>query len=141
MRNLLHKYQELIRFMLVGIMNTLFGASLMFILYNLFDVSYWWASAANYFFGSILSFCLNKQFTFQVDYQRRQIMRFTMNIALCYLVSYGISKPLIEALLSQLSANLQDNISMLLGMVLFTIFNYFGQRYFVFKRVNIRQNT
>ena len=134
MQKLLKRHQELIRFMLVGVVNTVFGASLMFILYNLFDVSYWWASAANYFFGSILSFCLNKQFTFKADYQHRQIMRFTVNIALCYLVSYGISKPLIEALLSQLSANSQDNISMLLGMVLFTIFNYFGQRYFVFKK-------
>ncbi|MGY3724290.1 Putative flippase GtrA (transmembrane translocase of bactoprenol-linked glucose) [Granulicatella balaenopterae] len=134
MKKIFRKHQEFIRFMLVGIMNTLFGASLMFILYNLFHVSYWWSSAANYFFGSILSFCLNKQFTFQVDYQHRQIMRFTLNIALCYLVSYGISKPLVEALLRQLSANLQDNISMLVGMVGFTILNYFGQRYFVFQK-------
>ena len=53
------------RFIIVGVVNTLFGMGLMFVLYNVFHVSYWWSSAANYFFGSILSFILNKFYTFR----------------------------------------------------------------------------
>ncbi len=132
----LMKYQQLMRFMLVGVVNTLFGASLMFILYNICHVNYWWSSAANYFFGSIVSFYLNKRFTFQVRYYRRQIIYFTLNIVVCYFISYGIAKPIVELFLVSISVKSQDNLSMLLGMILFTMLNYVGQRYVVFKREN-----
>lgn len=53
------------KFILVGIINTLFGTAVMFICYNVFHLSYWVSSASNYIFGSILSYFLNKRFTFQ----------------------------------------------------------------------------
>lgn len=40
-----------IKFLIVGVVNTLFGAAIMFGLYNLAGCSYWLSSAANYFFG------------------------------------------------------------------------------------------
>ena len=54
-----------IKFGIVGVINTIFGTAIMFGLYNLAGCSYWLSSAANYFFGSILSYFLNKNFTFQ----------------------------------------------------------------------------
>lgn len=53
------------KFILVGIANTLFGTAIMFVFYNVFHLSYWVSSASNYIFGSILSYFLNKHFTFQ----------------------------------------------------------------------------
>jgi hypothetical protein len=53
------------KFILVGIINTLVGTGVMFALYNLLHQSYWFSSAANYVTGSIVSFFLNKYFTFQ----------------------------------------------------------------------------
>ena len=53
------------KFIMVGIVNTLFGTAVMFSFYNLLHFSYWVSSAANYIFGSILSYFLNKHFTFQ----------------------------------------------------------------------------
>ena len=60
------------KFILVGVINTLFGAGVMFLLYNVafknyheMNWAYWVSSAANYILGSILSFFLNKNFTFQ----------------------------------------------------------------------------
>ena len=53
------------KFILVGIVNTLFGTAIMFLFYNVFHLSYWISSASNYIFGSILSYFLNKHFTFQ----------------------------------------------------------------------------
>ena len=67
------------RFILVGIVNTLFGTAIMFVFYNVFHLSYWLSSASNYFFGSILSYFLNKSFTFRygkTDF--RSIFRFTV---------------------------------------------------------------
>ena len=126
--------QKTIKFILVGIVNTLFGTAIMFGLYNLAGCSYWISSAANYFFGSILSFILNKNFTFQnKESLSKTVPRFVVNILVCYLLAYGIAKPTVLYLLQGYSITIQENIAMLVGMCLFVGFNYLGQRYFAFK--------
>lgn len=60
-------------------------------------------------------------------------MRFALNIAVCYLLAYGIAKPAVNWMLSGASVSLRDNCSMFAGMVLFTGFNYIGQRFFAFR--------
>ena len=56
---------KLLRFLIVGVINTLVGSAIMFGLYNLAHCTYWASSAANYVLTSILSFFLNKYFTFK----------------------------------------------------------------------------
>lgn len=124
-----------VRFIIVGVINTLFGTAIMFVFYNVFHLSYWISSASNYFFGSILSYFLNKSFTFKygkTDF--KSVFRFTVNILVCYLLAYGIAKPLMRYLLSGFSVSVQENVSMVLGMVLFVGLNYLGQRFFAFKK-------
>lgn len=122
------------KFILVGIFNTLLGMAIMFGLYNLAGASYWVASAANYILVSILSYILNKKFTFQHEGQVvKSGLRFTVNIAVCYLVAYGVAKPAALHLLASSSQSLQENVAMAIGMCLFTGLNYIGQRAFVFK--------
>ena len=44
----------------------------------------------NYVVGSVLSYFLNKHFTFEVrEYSASQVLRFIVNIAVCYAVAYG----------------------------------------------------
>ena len=106
----------------------------MFVLYNIFSVNYWISSASNYIVGSIVSYFLNKYFTFQnKERSAKQVICFIVNITLCYLIAYGGAKKLILLLLSGLSTEWQDNIAMVCGMGLFVILNYFGQRFFAFK--------
>lgn len=122
-----------LRFVLVGVVNTLVGMAIMFGLYNLAHCSYWISSACNYILTSILSFFLNKYFTFQnQEKSGAQAVRFAVNIAVCYLLAYGIAKPLCIWLLSGVSQIIRDNVSMLVGMCLFTVLNYLGQRFFAF---------
>ncbi|GKH49756.1 hypothetical protein CE91St46_08670 [Eubacteriales bacterium] len=126
--------RTILKFLIVGVVNTLFGTAVMFSLYNLAGCSYWISSAANYILGSILSFFLNKYFTFQnKERSWRQVVRFTVNIAACYLVAYGVAKPAVRMLLSGQSVSIQENAAMLVGMCLFTGLNYFGQRFFAFR--------
>ena len=126
--------RTILKFLIVGVVNTLFGTAVMFSLYNLAGCSYWTSSAANYILGSILSFFLNKYFTFQnKERPWRQVVRFTVNIAACYLVAYGVAKPAVRMLLSGQSVSIQENAAMLVGMCLFTGLNYFGQRFFAFR--------
>ncbi len=122
------------KFMLVGIINTIVGTGVMFLLYNLAGVNYWISSASNYIVGSIVSYILNKYFTFNnKEKSLRQMIKFVVNISVCYLLAYGIAKPMVAFILSPLSVTAKDNIAMLVGMGLFVILNYIGQRFFVFK--------
>lgn len=129
--------EKLLRFLMVGVLNTAVGAALMFGLYNLAGWSYWLATAANYTLTSILSFVLNKYFTFR-DRTRswQQVLKFALHIAVCYLAAYGIAKPLCRAVLTHADPMLRDNVSMLAGMVIFTGLNYLGQRLFAFRSSN-----
>ena len=127
--------KKLAKFLVVGVINTLVGTAIMFGLYNLAHCSYWVASAANYILTSILSFFLNKYFTFgSKEKSAAEVLRFAVNIAVCYLLAYGIAKPLCLAALAGASAAVRDNVSMFVGMCLFTGFNYLGQRFFAFKQ-------
>lgn len=123
------------KFIIVGIINTAVGTSIMYILYNVAHTSYWFSSFMNYFIGSIVSFFLNKYFTFNnKSHSAKQIILFTINILFCYLVAYGIAKKIINFLLFDYSITVRENIAMFAGMVLFTLLNYFIQRYIVFKQ-------
>lgn len=126
--------KKLIKFIIVGILNTVLGMMIMFGLYNFAGLSYWISSAANYILVSIFSFVLNKKFTFQHEGKTVQSgLRFAVNIAACYLLAYGIAKPCVLAIMEGCSKTVQENIAMVVGMCLFTGFNYLGQRCFVFR--------
>lgn len=122
------------KFILVGIANTLFGTGIMFVFYNVFHLGYWISSLSNYVFGSILSYVLNRLFTFRSkDATVKTLPRFILNISLCYLLAYGIAKPLVAHILLGFSKTIQENLAMLAGMCLFVGLNYIGQRFVVFK--------
>lgn len=124
---------KLLKFLLVGVINTLVGAAVMFLLYNVAHIGYWISTACNYIVGGIVSFFLNKYFTFtNHEKSLRQVLLFILNLAICYVIAYLIAKRAVYALLSSQSETFRDNISMIVGMVLYTILNYFGQRLLVF---------
>ncbi len=123
------------KFVLVGIVNTVVGTAVMFVAYNIFHFNYWISSASNYIIGSIVSYFLNKYFTFQnKEKSVKQIVMFIINITICYLLAYGLAKPIVAWILNDQSKLVQDNVSMLMGMGAFVVFNYLGQRIFVFKK-------
>lgn len=122
------------RFLLAGIVNTLAGCGTMFLLYNLAGCSYLVSSAANYIVGGIVSFFLNKYFTFRRrEWSWGQVWRFTLNVAVCYGLAYGAAKPLAVMALADTPKDIQENVAMLIGMCLYVALNYFGQRFFAFR--------
>ena len=126
-----------IKFLMVGVINTLVGTGLMFILYNIFSANYWISSASNYIVGSIVSYFLNKYFTFQNEEKSwKQILSCVVNITVCYLIAYGVAKPVVSWIFSGFNEKIQGNLSMLAGMCLFVVLNYLGQRLFVFRKKN-----
>ena len=97
-----------VKFILVGLINTAVGTTVMFLSYNLLHLSYW------------------------IEKSGKIVLKFVLNIMLCYLLAYGVAKPLAMKILSGAAVEVQENVAMLVGMVLFVGFNYLGQRYFAF---------
>ncbi len=130
-----------IKFIIVGVINTLVGWLAMFITLHIMDsaganhnISYWTSSAVNIIVGSIVSYILNKHFTFQSKTEsKKDIGKFIINILICYVLAYGIAKPLAQLAFKSASKLLLQVISLLSGSILFTVLNYFGQRFWVFK--------
>ena len=122
-----------LRFILVGVVNTLVGTAIMFFCFNVLAWSYWISSALNYIVGSIVSYLLNKRYTFQQKgHDWYTVLKFMMNITVCYVLAYGLAKPLVTLMLSEVSTNIQGNVALLTGMVLFVGLNYIGQRFWAF---------
>ena len=97
------------KFVLVGIVNTLVGTGVMFAAYNLLHLSYWVSSASNYVVGSIVSYFLNKYFTFQnKEKSWKQLGMFVINITICYLLAYGMAKPVVSWILHNQSKSVQE---------------------------------
>lgn len=127
--------KTMIKFAAVGVINTLVGNGLMFLLYNLAHFNYWLSSSTAYVIGSIVSYFLNKYFTFKKQGSSfKEIALFALNIAVCYLIAYGSAKPLCNIVFSFLGNTARDNLAMLAGAGLFVVLNYFGQRFLVFTK-------
>lgn len=125
---------RILRFLLSGMANTLVGALMMFLLYNLGNVSYWISSAASYIAGGILSFFLNKFFTFKNTQKSiRQIILFAINLIVCYLIAYICAKKIVFFALQDKSEKIRGNAALFCAMCAYTVLNYIGQRFFVFK--------
>lgn len=121
------------KFLLVGVGNTLLSMVLMFLLEGL---GYWPSTAIAYVAGSVMSFFLNRSFTFQ---SRAELwpsaLKFAVNVAVCYLIAYAAAQPLAAWILGRtaIPAIWQERLAKLGGMGLYTVLNYFGQRFFAFR--------
>jgi len=126
------------RFLLVGVFNTLVGLSASFLFFNVFGLGYWASTFAGNTIGAIVSYALNRSFTFRSTASvASSWWRFALVILICYGISYGAGIVLAEAagaLLPGVSAKLLHNGAILVGNGLYVICNYAGHKYFTFRR-------
>ncbi len=126
--------KSVLKFLLVGVMNTLLSLALMFVLE---DLGYWISTAVAYIAGAILSFFLNRKFTFESKEKvPNAVIKFAVCILLCYIVAYSLAQPVVSLVLGKtaISAIWQERIAKVFGMGLYTVINYLGQRFFVFDK-------
>ena len=118
------------RFLLVGVGNTLLSLMLMFLLEGL---GYWPSTAIAYVAGAVMSFFLNRSFTFHSDERFwPSAVKFAVNVAVCYLLAYSLAQPIAAWVLggTGIPPIWQERLAKLGGMALYTVLNYFGQRFF-----------
>lgn len=136
MINILKKLfdRKLLKFFLIGCLNSIIRAGGMFIFYNCFEVSYWISTAVNYVIGGFISFFLNKYYTFN-DRSKSfyQFLAFVVTLVGCYILGYVFTKWAIYKIFINSSESFKDNLSMIAGFCIYSVVNYVIQRLVIFK--------
>ena len=128
------KNNELVKFLIVGVLNTIIGASIMFVAYNLMGLSYWLSTSLNYIIAGIFSFFANKKFTFKSEGKTFQkIILLIITLVFCYFIAFYSSKK-IMIFINIDNIKLKENVSMVLGMIIYTALNFILQKKIVFRK-------
>lgn len=118
---------SLIKYLLVGVINTIFGFSIVFLL-MFFGVMPEVANFLGYFCGFILSYFLNKHFTFKSqNSHRRDFWRFFIAMAGAYLINF------IALIIAHRICGVDKYIAQVIAGVCYTISGYVFSRFFAFK--------
>ncbi|MFZ3589875.1 GtrA family protein [Bacillus sp. DJP31] len=124
LRDYLRQTNSFVRFLLVGVMNTLVGLSLILILMNAFEMNYWLSTFIGNGTGAVISYFLNRKFTFKSQRShQRGAPAFFVVILICYFGSYSISAWMIN-----MSNQPQEELAVLVGCAFYTLTNYCGQK-------------
>lgn len=127
-----------VRFLLVGVVNTIVGLSSMYLFLNGFSFSYWVSTFLGNVIGACVSYILNRSFTFKSNAAvGTSMLRFAIVILICYFISYFLGEKIALFLFSQVSllgTKYAQDAAVLFGTGIYTITNYLGQRLFVFKQ-------
>ncbi len=131
-------HNSFFRFLLVGVGNTLLSAAITFGLYNLAHWHPVLSSAIAYVAGATMSFFLNRFFTFHSDEElKKSAVKFAINVAVLWVVTTPFLQPLLaKALQSVFVETWANNVSLVICMGLYTVLNYFGQKFFAFRKSN-----
>ena len=111
-------------------------------MFALEGLGYWPSTAIAYLAGAVMSFFLNRHFTFHSNAAiGPAAARFALNVAVCYVAGYGLARLIMGALepLGLLPPVWWERLSKLVGMGLYTCLNYFGQRFFAFREEKRRE--
>ena len=136
--------RTLLIYSVVGVLNFIVCTLLMFVLYNQLHVSEHVAPVVNYGLGSLIWYLSCRYLIFRDRKTTPDlILRFAIEVVVCYGLSYYVVAPLVGKLILQWErvlsffsfggvAKIEGNCSMTVGMLAYAVLNYFGQRYFVF---------
>ena len=118
-------FKQFLTYNLVGIVNTLFGFSIIFIL-MFFGVGATLSNAIGYAFGSLLSYMLNKKYTFKSkEKSKTMALKFFSVLGLAYVFNFITLQwllPLTNPYLAQVGAAL-----------VYTLSSFVLAKFFVFK--------
>ncbi|MEG0751768.1 MAG: GtrA family protein [Oscillospiraceae bacterium] len=128
-------------YLLVGGTNTLASWVLTYLLTQFLHTGYWLTSAITFAIGGTYSYLLNRKYTFNASElpHSRTLPRFTINLLICYFISYISAKQLLDYMFANVwqvswSDDVVTLIKLLSANVLYIVINYLGQKFFAFKK-------
>lgn len=145
-----------ILYCIIGILNFIVCTTIMFLLYNLGICSEKVAPLVNYGLGGLIWYfsCLKLIFPGQKQ-TVGLVVRFILEIIVCYVLCYYWLAPPIYNMLSEIEGfrtaftflmhlpeeQFAANCNMAIGAMLYAVVNYFGQRYVVFHTIHRRKKA
>lgn len=144
---------EFIKYCLVGVVNTLVGISTAYILLNPLRQSYTISTIGAYITGIIVSYILNKTFTFKFKGGNDFVLfaKFAFSMLPCYVISYYLISPFLTKLALKVDfiysiANwfftlfgvsqdkIFDNSAIVMSMGVYLILGFSLNKYFIFRK-------
>ncbi len=144
---------EFIKYCLVGVVNTLVGISTAYILLNPLSQSYTISTIGAYITGIIVSYILNKTFTFKFQGGNDFVLftKFALSMMPCYVISYYLISPFLTKLVLKVDfiyamANwffsmfgvtpdkITDNATIVMSMGIYLILGFSLNKYFIFHK-------
>ena len=127
--------KSLLIFLIIGGLNTVVSVMGSQLLYGV--LGYWGSTALMFAVCSVFSFIFNRKYSFESKAPLLQsAVRFSLVIAGCYLLSFGLSDLIVPGFLARFFPVVPEawrgRIAMLAAQVIFTGCNYLGQRLWAF---------
>lgn len=119
------------RFLIVGVANTLLGLSVIYAAKGFWQVDDVSANIVGYSAGLVLSFTLNRRWTFAHFGPRLPALARFLLVALA---AYGLN--LVTVMSAILYFGVNSYIAQALGIAPYTLTAYFGSKYFAFRSHN-----
>lgn len=116
-----------LRFSAVGVINTALGLTVIFALMRFGGVQYIVANAIGYAVGTVVSFILNRSWTF---YHKGPVLSSAVRWVLVIAIAYGAN--VCAIILSHEYFGIDRYISQALGVVAYTGLSYIGGRFYAF---------
>ena len=120
--------RELVRFVVVGLLNTAIGLAVIVSLYTVAGLGLAASNAAGYAVGLVVSFILNGKWTFTAS---QLGLRQVIGFAVVFAMSFGISLGLVHAMMS---LGVAYPLAQLCGVGLYSGVMFVGMKYAVFAR-------
>ena len=115
-----------IRFIIIGLCNTLLGLSIIYALKWFLGVNDTVANVTGYAIGILFSFTLNSRWTFEYNGKLfMALIRFLLVIGLAYLCN-------LMTVLLLIKSGVNSYIAQAAGIIPYTVVAYIGSRYFAF---------
>jgi putative flippase GtrA len=118
----------LVRYLAVGVVNTVLGLLVIYALKRLAEVEDTTANLVGYCVGILFGFQLNKRWTFShLGDNWLTLLRYVMVLSVAYITNLAVVLYAIEVL------QINSYLAQTTGVVPFTIIGFLGSRYFVFR--------
>ncbi len=119
---------ELIKYGIVGVVNTLLTLFIIWVMRKFFQAPLVVANATGYTIGFVNSFVLNRKWTFSGHSNwKKEFLKFFTAFFVCYLIQLGF------VLILEKYTVLKEEYITLMGMVVYTGINFLLNKYYTFK--------
>lgn len=119
---------QFVKFGLVGVSNTLITAGVIALLLEVFLLSDLQANLVGYAAGLVNSFVWNRRWTFRSKSKIKDtVLKFMLIFVVSYVVQWGVVSLLLRI------SNVEPYVCHLLGMVVYTVFNFLLNKFYTFK--------